>query len=152
VLATIKDTPALAVFKGVTLFATAKDLKLRYMSALLPTVSRKWKQHYKWAIDPAFQARKQAFINLGKQVTAEGSYLFPSTILDCEDPTILKPTIPAGEEPPTLGPTIPAGEEPPILGPTIPAGEEPPILEPTIPAREEPQTFVFKRCCLESFF
>jgi hypothetical protein len=173
VLATIEDTPALAVFKGVTLFATAKDLKLRYMSALLPTVSRKWKQHYKWAINPAFQARKQAFIDLGKQVTAEGSYLFPSTVPDYEEPTILAgeepiileptipageeppilgPTIPAGEEPSILGPTIPAGEEPSILGPTIPAGEEPSILGPTIPAGEEPQTFVFKRCCLESFF
>src|SRR5271156_396678 len=89
VLATIEDTPTLAVFKGVTLFATAKDLKLRYMSALLPTVSRKWRQHYKWAIDPEFQACKQAFVDLGKQVTAEGSYLFPSTIPDCEEPTIL---------------------------------------------------------------
>jgi len=150
----------LAVFKGATLFATAKDLKLRYMSASLPTVSQKWKQHYKWAIDPEFQARKQAFINLGKQVTAEGSYLFPSTIPDYEEPTIrageeptiLGPAIRAGEEPTILGPAIRAGEEPTILEPAIRAGEEPTILEPTIPAGEEPQTFVFKRCCLESFF
>jgi hypothetical protein len=53
-------------------------------------------------LDPEFQARKQSFIDLGKQVTVEGSYLFPSTIPDGEEPTILEPTIPAGEEPQTF--------------------------------------------------
>jgi hypothetical protein len=99
-LATIEDTPALADFKGVTLFATAKDLKLRYMSTSLPAVYQKWKQHYKWAIEPKFQAQKQGFVDFGKQVTAEGSYLSSSAVLD----------------------------------------------------GAKPQTFVYKRCCLESFF
>jgi hypothetical protein len=100
VLTTIEDTPAAADFKGVTLFATAKDLKLRYMSTSLPTVYRKWKQHYKWAVEPEFQAHKQAFVDLGKQVTAEGSYLSSSAI----------------------------------------------------PDGAKPQAFVYKRCCLDSFF
>jgi hypothetical protein len=51
---------------------------------------QKWKQQYKWAIDPKFQARSQGFIDLGKQVTAEGSYLRMSTILDgCEPQTFV---------------------------------------------------------------
>jgi len=100
VLADIEDNAAFAEFKGVTLFAAAKDLKLRYMSTSFPTMCRKWKQQYKWAIDPEFQARSRGFIDLGKQVTAEGSYLRTSSILD----------------------------------------------------GYEPQTFVYKRCCLESFF
>lgn len=100
VLAAIEDNAAFAEFKGVTLFAAAKDLKQRYMSTSFPTMCWKWKQHYKWAIDPKFQARSQGFIDLGKQVTAKGSYLRMSTI----------------------------------------------------PDGREPQTFVYKRCCLESIF
>jgi hypothetical protein len=100
VLAAIEDNAAFAEFKGVTLFAAAKDLKQRYMSTSFPTMCRKWRQHYKWAIDPKFQARSRGFIDLGKQVTAEGSYLRMSSI----------------------------------------------------PDGREPQTFVYKRCCLDSFF
>jgi hypothetical protein len=100
VLADIEDNAAFAEFKGVTLFATAKDLKQRYMSESFPTMCRKWKQNYKWAVDPEFQACNQGFIDLGKQVTAEGSYLRMSSI----------------------------------------------------PDSYKPQTFVYKRCCLESFF
>ena len=69
------------------------------MSTSLPTVCSKWEQQYKWAVNPEFQARDQAFIDLGKQITAQGTYLFPCTI----------------------------------------------------PEGQEPQTFLNKRCCLESF-
>jgi hypothetical protein len=82
VLVDIEDNATFAEFKGVTLFTAAKDLKLQYMSALFPTICRKWKQQYKWAIDPKFQAYSQGFIDLGKQVTAKGSYLRTSSIPD----------------------------------------------------------------------
>jgi hypothetical protein len=72
----------------VTLFATAKDLKYRYMSTSLATVCSKWEQHYKWAVNPEFQTQDQAFVDLGKQITHQGSYLYPCTI-------------PAGQEPQT---------------------------------------------------
>jgi hypothetical protein len=47
VLAAIKDNAAFAEFKGVTLFAAAKDLKLQYMSTSFLTMCQKWKQQYK---------------------------------------------------------------------------------------------------------
>jgi hypothetical protein len=53
-----------------------------------------------YAIDAQFHALDQAFVDLRKQVTAQGSYLYPS-----------------------------------------------PILE-----GQEPQSFLYKRCCLKSFF
>lgn len=91
--------PQFDMFHGVTLFASAKDLKYRYMSSSMPTVRSKFERQYNWAINPKFQARKQAFVDPAKQVTAQGSYLFPSSI----------------------------------------------------PDGHEPQTFIYKRCCLESF-
>jgi hypothetical protein len=38
VLVAIEDNAAFAEFKGVTLFAVAKDLKLQYMSTSFPTI------------------------------------------------------------------------------------------------------------------
>jgi len=80
VLEAIQGNPAFADFRGVTLFATAKDLKYRYMSTSLENMRSKWEQQYKWAVNPEFQARGQAFIDLGKQITVQGTYLFPCTI------------------------------------------------------------------------
>ena len=86
ILEAIQGNPAFADFHGVTLFATAKDLKYRYMSTSLATMCSKWEQQYKWAVNPKFQARDQAFIDLGKQVTAQGSYLYPCTIPGGQEP------------------------------------------------------------------
>jgi hypothetical protein len=69
------------------------------MSPSVPTMHLKFEKQYNWAIDAKFQARSRVFIDPAKQVTAQGSYLFPSPI----------------------------------------------------PDSHEPQTFIYKRCCLESF-
>ena len=103
VLATVEDDSDYAEFKGVALFAAAKKLKSQFMSPSLQTTCSKWQRQYTYAIDAQFHTRSQAFIDLGKQVTAQGSYLAPAVNLD------------------------------------------------GIPAGHEPQTFLYKRCCLQSF-
>jgi hypothetical protein len=75
VLAAIESNRNLADFKGVVLFATAKALKSQFMSRSLQAVRSKLEQQYTYAIDAQFLARKQAFVDLGRQVTAQGSYL-----------------------------------------------------------------------------
>jgi hypothetical protein len=86
ILEAIQSNPAFADFRGVTLFANAKNLKYRYMSTSLPTVCSKWEQQYQWAVNPEFQTRDQAFIDLGKQITAQGTHLFPCTIPEGQEP------------------------------------------------------------------
>jgi hypothetical protein len=69
-LAAIEGNPELLDFQGVVLFAAAKDLKSRYMSTSLSTVCSRWRQQRMYAIDAQFHALDQAFVDLGKQVTA----------------------------------------------------------------------------------
>jgi hypothetical protein len=100
VLEAIQGNPELLDFQGVVLYAAAKDLKSRYISTSLSTVCSRWERQYTYAVDAQFHTLDRAFVDLGKQVTAQGSYLYPSPILD----------------------------------------------------GREPQSFLYKRCCLESFF
>src|SRR5580700_1687040 len=64
--------PQFEIFHGVTLFGNAKDLKYRYMSSSVPTMRSKFERQYDWAINSEFQARSRVFIDLAKQVTAQG--------------------------------------------------------------------------------
>ena len=100
VLEAIESNAALSDFQGVVLFAHAKDLKSRYISTSLSTVCSKWERQYTYAVNAQFHTLDQAFVDLGKQVTAQGSYLYPSPV----------------------------------------------------PDGQEPQSFLYKHCCLESFF
>ena len=81
-LEAIESNPELLDFQGVVLYAAAKDLKCRYMSASLSTVCSRWERQYAYAIDAQFHSPDEAFVDLGKQVTARGSYLYPSPIRD----------------------------------------------------------------------
>ena len=71
VVAEVEARPAYAMFQGVFLFASAKDLKSRYMSKSLSTMHSKWNRQYKWAIDSQFQPLNTAYVDLGKQITAQ---------------------------------------------------------------------------------
>jgi hypothetical protein len=85
-LEAIKGNLALLDFQGVVLFAAAKDLKSRYMSTSLSTVCSRWRWQRMYAIDAQFHAVDQAFVDLRKQVTAQGSYLYLSPILEGYEP------------------------------------------------------------------
>ena len=90
IAAAVQRDDAFRDFRGLTLFAHAKNLKLRFTHESLPKMRARWQQLYGFAVDSDYIDNRRAFIDFAKQVTARGSHLKTTTHLpSCEPQSML---------------------------------------------------------------
>ncbi|TGO31397.1 hypothetical protein BHYA_1028g00010 [Botrytis hyacinthi] len=75
IIQSIEDNPGFNRFRGATLFAHSKNIKLEFMNSSLTKVYDDW--HSKWTatIDAQFYNPDRTFVDLAKQVTSQDTAL-----------------------------------------------------------------------------